>query len=164
MELIENTMINFLLAILAFMFMEFVAWFSHKYIMHGFLWRWHKDHHINDHTRKQDEVNKNFEKNDFFFLIYATPAIVLLIIGLFKAIPPLVAMGMGITVYGFTYFTIHDVAIHQRLPLTFFSKINNRYFKALIAAHRGHHKPRNKNDFDSYGMLIFPFRYLTSKK
>jgi len=25
--------------------MEFVAWFTHKHIMHGFLWNLHKDHH-----------------------------------------------------------------------------------------------------------------------
>ncbi len=25
--------------------MEFVAWASHKYIMHGFGWAWHRDHH-----------------------------------------------------------------------------------------------------------------------
>ena len=25
--------------------MEFVAWSSHKYIMHGFGWAWHRDHH-----------------------------------------------------------------------------------------------------------------------
>lgn len=157
-------MINLLLGILAFCFMEFVAWFSHKYIMHGFLWKWHKDHHINDHTKKQDEVNKQFEKNDLFFLIYAAPAIVLLIIGLFNHIPELISLGIGITVYGFTYFTIHDVAIHQRLPLTFLSRSKNKYFNALITAHKGHHKPRNKSEFDSYGMLLFPLRYLTEKK
>lgn len=28
-----------------FFFMEFMAWFSHKYIMHGFLWVLHEDHH-----------------------------------------------------------------------------------------------------------------------
>ena len=38
-----------LILILTFLFMEFVAWFSHKYIMHGFLWSWHKDHHKKDH-------------------------------------------------------------------------------------------------------------------
>ena len=157
-------MINLLLGLLAFCFMEFVAWFSHKYIMHGFLWRWHKDHHINDHTKNQDEVNKQFEKNDLFFLIYAAPAIILLIIGLSNHIYELISLGIGITIYGFTYFTIHDVAIHQRLPSTFLTQSKSKYFKALIAAHKGHHKPKNKSDFDSYGMLIFPIRYLTQKK
>ena len=32
-----------------FFFMEFMAWFSHKYIMHGFLWVLHADHHKKDH-------------------------------------------------------------------------------------------------------------------
>ena len=35
--------------------MEFVAWFAHKYIMHGFLWSLHKDHHVRDVTLKEDE-------------------------------------------------------------------------------------------------------------
>ncbi len=29
----------------AFSIMEFMAWFTHKYIMHGFLWYLHEDHH-----------------------------------------------------------------------------------------------------------------------
>ena len=47
-----------------FCFMEFMAWFSHKYIMHGFLWSLHKDHHVKDH-------DSWFERNDFFFIFYA---------------------------------------------------------------------------------------------
>ena len=39
--------------------MEFVAWFSHKYIMHGFLWSWHEDHH-----QPHQEGDGFFEKND----------------------------------------------------------------------------------------------------
>ena len=50
--------------ILTFVIMEFVAWFSHKYIMHGFLWSLHRDHHIKDHKSW-------FERNDFFFIFYA---------------------------------------------------------------------------------------------
>ena len=50
--------------IVTFIFMEFIAWFSHKYIMHGFLWSWHKDHHIKNHKSW-------FERNDLFFLFYA---------------------------------------------------------------------------------------------
>ena len=47
-----------------FFAMEFVAWFSHKYIMHGFLWVWHKDHHKKEH-------DSWFEMNDLFFVVYA---------------------------------------------------------------------------------------------
>ena len=48
--------------------MEGVAWFTHKYIMHGFLWSLHKDHHQPNH----DTI---LEKNDFFFVIFAIPPI-----------------------------------------------------------------------------------------
>jgi beta-carotene 3-hydroxylase len=44
--------------------MEFMAWFTHKYVMHGFLWSLHKDHHHKDH-------DSWFERNDAFFIFYA---------------------------------------------------------------------------------------------
>ncbi len=47
-----------------FFIMEFNAWFTHKYIMHGFLWSLHKDHHHKDH-------DSWFERNDAFFIFYA---------------------------------------------------------------------------------------------
>ncbi|MES2862928.1 MAG: beta-carotene hydroxylase, partial [Bacteroidota bacterium] len=34
--------------ILTFFMMEFMAWFTHKYVMHGFLWNLHADHHKKD--------------------------------------------------------------------------------------------------------------------
>ncbi len=57
---------NFVIVILTFLFMEFMAWFAHKFVMHGFLWYLHKDHH---------QVEPGFfEKNDAFFLIFAIPS------------------------------------------------------------------------------------------
>ena len=38
-----NTAIWIFTVIATFCFMEFIAWFSHKYIMHGFMWFLHKD-------------------------------------------------------------------------------------------------------------------------
>ena len=32
-----------------FFLMEGVAWATHKYVMHGFLWHLHSDHHKKDH-------------------------------------------------------------------------------------------------------------------
>ena len=52
-----------------FSFMEFMAWFTHKYIMHGFLWSLHKDHHHKDH-------DSWFERNDAFFIFYAVVSMV----------------------------------------------------------------------------------------
>ena len=41
-----NWIINISVLLLTAAFMEFVAWFTHKYVMHGFLWFLHKDHHV----------------------------------------------------------------------------------------------------------------------
>ena len=56
-----------LIVVLTFFFMEFVAWFSHKYIMHGFLWTWHESHH-----KPRKGI---FEKNDRFGLVFSIPSI-----------------------------------------------------------------------------------------
>ena len=45
-----------------FLLMECITWCTHKYVMHGFLWYLHKDHH-----QPHDGF---FEKNDAFFLIF----------------------------------------------------------------------------------------------
>ena len=39
---------GFFITLVTFLIMEFVAWAVHKYIMHGFLWSLHKDHHVVD--------------------------------------------------------------------------------------------------------------------
>lgn len=141
-----------LLILLSFLFMEFVAWSNHKYVMHGFLWSLHKDHHTGNNAGKP-----GFQKNDLFFLIYATPAIILIIVGLSASNPYMLAVGAGITLYGLTYFAIHDVVIHHRLPL--FRNPKSKYIKAIIKAHSAHHKPASKRDFKNYGLLLFPKRF-----
>lgn len=148
-----------LIGLAAFGFMEFVAWSNHKYLMHGALWMWHKDHHKRDSKKAKMPLNteaNHFEKNDRFLIMYATPAIILLIVGFSMNIPSLIALGIGITVYGITYFLIHDVIIHERLPLPFLHKMDNRYIRAIRRAHLAHHRPKTKTDFHNYGLLIFP--------
>lgn len=151
-----------LIGIAAFWCMEFVAWSNHKYLMHGRLWKWHKDHHKKDREKAKMPLNteaKHFEKNDRFFIMYATPAIVLLIVGFSYNIPSLIALGIGITAYGMTYFLIHDILIHERLPIPFLHKIDNRYIRAIKSAHLAHHRPQSKTDFHNYGLLVFPTRF-----
>ena len=49
--------------------MEGFAWWAHRYIMHGWGWAWHRDHHEpHDHM---------FEKNDLFAVVFGSFAIVL---------------------------------------------------------------------------------------
>lgn len=141
-----------MIIISSFLFMEFVAWSNHKYLMHGFLWSLHKDHHLTDIAGKPV-----LQKNDFFFLIYAMPAIVLIIAGLSAANPYMIAAGAGISFYGITYFILHDVVYHKRLP--FFANTSNAYVKAIIKAHQAHHKPKNVIDFNNFGLLVFNRRY-----
>lgn len=155
--------LNIILVIASFTFMEFVAWSNHKYVMHGLVWKWHVDHHVNDHKKNpiQPKLYKpGFEKNDYFFLVYAVPAIVLLLMGFYFSITALIAIGAGISVYGATYFALHDVMIHQRLEIPFLINTKNRYLKSVIKAHMAHHRGKNIRDFDNYGLLVFQLRFL----
>lgn len=134
----------------AFISMEGIAWITHKYIMHGWLWQLHKDHH-------KKESSGFFEHNDFFFLIFALPGICLLYLGLQHHYNFLFWIGLGITLYGFTYFLVHDIFIHQRFRI--FRNTNNAYFKAIRRAHKVHHKHLGKEQGECFGMLWVPFKY-----
>lgn len=136
--------------ILAFVAMECVAWLAHKYLMHGWLWSLHKDHH------KKDD-GQVFEKNDFFFLIFATPGILLFLYGSIYEDVIAIGIASGITLYGFCYFLVHDIFIHQRFK--WFRNTNNIYLKAIRRAHKMHHKHLGKHDGECFGMLWVPFKY-----
>ena len=139
---------NFSVVFVTFWFMEFMAWFTHKFVMHGLLWYLHKDHH---------QVEPGFfEKNDSFFLIFAIPSAYCYVTGLmfhdFR-----LYIGIGISLYGFAYFIIHEIIIHQRFKL--WSRLDNRYVKAIRRAHKIHHKYLGKEDGENFGMLIVPLKY-----
>lgn len=150
----ETIIINILLVLGAFCLMEGVAWFTHKYIMHGLLWSLHKDHH-------KKESEGFLEHNDFFFLIFAIPGILALYFGREQGFNYLFWIGLGITFYGLAYFLVHDIFIHQRFKL--FRKTDNFYFKAIRRAHKMHHKHLTKEDGESFGMLWVSFKYLKNR-
>jgi len=147
----NNLLIAPLLISGTFITMEGVAWFTHKYIMHGLLWFLHRDHHNPLHKAGF------WERNDFFFLIFAIPGIICLFMGSFKNLPPLLFIGIGITLYGACYFFVHDIFIHQRLKVLRNSQ--HWYFKAIRRAHKMHHKHIGKEDGECFGMLWVPFKY-----
>ena len=99
--------VYYILVLLAtFFLMEGVTWCTHRFVMHGFLWILHKDHH---------QVEPGFfEKNDAFFVIFAIPSMLLIFFGTFDDVWWMQAIGFGIMAYGFAYFMVHDVIIHQR--------------------------------------------------
>jgi len=133
-----------------FCFMEFMAWFTHKYIMHGFLWSLHKDHHKKDH-------DSWFERNDAFFLFYAIVSMTFIgaavNTGFWQGWP----IGLGILAYGIAYFIVHDIFIHQRFKL--FRNANNWYARGIRRAHKIHHKHLGKEEGECFGMLFVPFKY-----
>lgn len=69
-----NLALNLLLFLATFALMEWVAWFTHKYIMHGWLWSLHRDHHTGENPGF-------FQRNDLFFLLFAIPGIALIYVG-----------------------------------------------------------------------------------
>ena len=139
-----------LIYVATFLFMEFMAWFSHKYIMHGFLWHLHKDHHKKDH-------GSWFERNDLFFIFYAVVSMSLVILwgeyGFWAGLP----MALGIFTYGMSYFIVHDIFIHQRFKIL--RTTNSKYAKGLRRAHKIHHKSIHKGGGECFGMLWVPIKY-----
>lgn len=133
-----------------FFFMEFMAWFTHKYIMHGFLWSLHKDHHHKDH-------GSWWERNDLFFVFYALVSIGCFLLWRYKDVWFTLPIGLGILAYGIAYFTVHDIFIHQRFKM--FRNANNWYARGIRRAHKMHHKHLGKDHGENFGMLIVPFKY-----
>jgi beta-carotene 3-hydroxylase len=136
---------------ITFLAMEAVAWATHKYVMHGFLWRLHRDHHKKDHGHV-------LERNDAFFLIFALPSIALFFTGSqFGLHTPWFWMGLGILIYGLAYFLVHEVFIHQRIK--WLRNTRSAYFAGLRRAHKVHHRHLGKEGGECFGMLWVPLKY-----
>ena len=141
--------INIAIIIAAFFFMEFVAWFAHKFVMHGFMWAMHKDHH--------QPTPGFFQNNDTFVVIFAIPSWLFMQFGIMAGCDFRLYIGIGIAIYGATYVFVHEVVIHNRFGI--FSKIKNNYLRGLASAHFAHHKHKGKENSECFGMLIVPRKY-----
>lgn len=144
-----NILMSIAIVLGAFFFMEFMAWFTHKYIMHGFLWVLHKDHHTREHHP--------FEWNDLFALIFAMPSIILIVLGV-EELDHRFFIGVGIALYGLAYFLFHDVLVHRRLKIL--DNIDNHYFRAIVRAHNDHHIGKKNYGF----ILMIPWKYFFNKE
>ncbi|AHC51926.1 porin [Sulfolobus acidocaldarius SUSAZ] len=129
-------------AIVMFFSMEFIARFVHKYVMHGFMWFIHKDHHRDQHG--------TFERNDLFGALFATVAAYLIFNGIFNLNPISLGLGIGMTWYGISYFLVHDMIIHDRhLHLRSWA-MKHTYFRKLVMVHDVHHNKGKGN----WGFLL----------
>ena len=143
-----------IITLATFGIMEFMAWSTHRFVMHGFMWYFHEDHHV--------PHQKIFERNDVFFLIYAIPSWLCIMLGMMNASVISVSIGFGILLYGIAYFLVHDVLIHRRFK--WFDNTDNWYFRALRKAHKVHHKNQGKEEGQCFGMLWVPLRYFKEAK
>ncbi|WP_226389564.1 sterol desaturase family protein [Penaeicola halotolerans] len=135
-----------------FVFMEIFSWAFHKYIMHGVLWNIHKTHH--GHSK-----GGYFELNDIFSLIFGSTAVVLIILGSIDGFDWRFWVGAGITVYGFSYFILHDMLIHRRVKV--FDRPRGKFLNGIAKAHRDHHKSNKKDGAVSFGLFLVPKKYFS---
>lgn len=133
-----------------FLFWEFVAWFTHKYIMHGVLWTWHESHHtVHNHA---------LEKNDWFAVVFSIPSIALIYYSTISTYNPyLLSVGIGIFCYGLFYLVFHDIVVHQRIKWR--PKNRSSYLNRMIHAHYVHHAKHTKEGCEAFGFLIAPKKY-----
>jgi beta-carotene 3-hydroxylase len=145
-----------LISLSAVIGMEFMAWFTHRFVMHGFLWQWHEDHHLPHHEKKGF-----WEKNDRFFLVYAFPSMLCYMYGAYAQVWEVFYIGVGISIYGMIYFLIHDVYIHRRF--NWFPLLDNAYSRAILRAHGAHHAKRDKEDGESFGLLVVDTKFFRKR-
>lgn len=128
--------------------MELLAWGAHKYVMHGWGWAWHRDHH---------EPHENLlEKNDLYGLVGAAMSISMFAVGSSlvmggSAWEPGTWIGLGILAYGIIYTLVHDGLVHQR----YFTWVpRSGYARRLVQAHKLHHATVGRDGGVSFGFVI----------
>jgi len=136
-------LIYLIIMVLTFLFMEFVAWFLHKYVMHGFGWYLHEDHHR--YTKGK------FEKNDVFGLIFAIISFLLILTGYLGGYDLRFPIGIGVMLYGIGYFLVHDTFFHKRVKINF--KPKSKYIKRVLNAHTVHHQKSTAHKGICFGFL-----------
>lgn len=123
----------------AFVVMEPLTYAAHRWVMHGAGWVLHRSHHR--------RASQGLQANDAFPVIFAAATIAAMAAATrVHSLHVLLAVGGGVTAYGFAYAFVHDVYIHRRigrrLPVW-------RPLERLKAAHELHHRFGG----EPYGML-----------
>lgn len=127
--------------------MEVFAYVVHRWVMHGFGWFLHESHHR--------PRTGNWELNDWYFVIFATPSIVLLVLGTSGTTGHWATwIGAGIAGYGAIYLGFHDIIVHRRLETGYVPRWS--YMKRIVQAHRLHHVVETKHGTVSFGFIYAP--------
>ncbi len=141
---------NLVILLAAVAVMEFFTWWAHKYIMHGWGWRWHRTHHI--------AAASGFQDNDWYALVPA-----LISVWFFwvddLSYGPLFWVASGMVLYGVLYAFVHEALAHGRWPLGW--QPRRGYLRRLVQAHRLHHAVEGRDGGVSFGFLYArPARHL----
>jgi beta-carotene 3-hydroxylase len=129
-----------LIVLVSLVSMEAVSYLTHRFVMHGFGIGLHRSHH--------QPNDGGFELNDVYPLMFSSVAIMAFAAGtLLPSLRSLLLVGAGVTLYGVSYLFVHEIYIHQRLPLI---KREHRLLEWLKASHRIHHLYGG----EPYGMLL----------
>ncbi len=132
------------LVVLVAVAMELWAMLLHGRLWHGVLWFAHRSHH----TPRRGWL----EFNDAFAALHALVAMGLIIGGLELLDGQIqlvaVAVGVGMSVFGMAYFTVHDGLIHGRLPVAFLARWS--WLRRIRNAHLVHHQ----RDAAPYGLFL----------
>jgi beta-carotene 3-hydroxylase len=132
------------IVVLTVVAMEMAAWGTHRWVMHGIGWGWHRSHH----ERRVGVL----ERNDRYALVFAIVPVTL-----FVLVPMsswLYWVGVGMTVYGVLYALLHDGLVHRRFPLL--GSPRQGYLARLVQAHHLHHAVSERTGCVSFGFLYAP--------
>ncbi|MXV52965.1 fatty acid hydroxylase [Pedobacter sp. HMF7647] len=143
-----EVLFNAAVVITTFVLMEAVSWAMHKYLFHGPLWFIHKTHHQKRHGW--------LELNDIFSVLFAAIAFLLMYSG-HERLSYKFWIGVGISLYGISYFIFHDWFIHNRIRAF---KSKNRYLSGVRRAHKIHHKSVERFPSEEFGLWIVSGKYL----
>ena len=135
-----------LIAVAVFLAMEGVAWASHRWIMHGWGWGWHRSHH--------EPHDGPLEKNDLYAVVGCILATGLFVVAMLTGSWLVRAIATGVTLYGIMYAFVHDGLVHQRWPFHWMPK--NGYARRLVQSHKLHHAVQTREGAVSFGFIFAP--------
>jgi len=141
----ESLLAKLLITLVTVIVMEPLVALTHRYVMHGWGWAWHRDHHEPGH--------KKLERNDLYALVGAGLSVTIFAIA-GNAEHWLFWVAIGMTIYGVLYALLHDGLVHRRYPLGWVPK--GGYLGRLVEAHHLHHAVREKDGAVSFGFLYAP--------
>ncbi|WP_393971787.1 hypothetical protein OXIME_000370 [Oxyplasma meridianum] len=141
-----NIILDTIVFFIAFFGMEGAARLMHKYVMHGFLWSIHKDHHI--------DMGHKFQRNNLFGLFFASISVAFFVTWAKTGNTVFASAGLGMAMYGLANLVVHDMIMHNSY-LHLRDRKHSKYVTNLIAVHNMHHQNDGKNKGVNWGFLFY---------